>query len=123
MGPTLCNVIGSQSGAIRHARPFTELTPTGVKSETNQTRPPSRGFFIGANMSNEFHGTLKFMRQRGFGFIISDDGPEHFVHKTDLVRSQINCDLLEDGETRLSYRLEQDSKNEKLKAVDLRILD
>jgi cold shock CspA family protein len=74
-------------------------------------------------MSNEFHGTLKFMHARGFGFIVSDDGPEHFVHKTGLTRSQINCDLLQDGHTRLAYNLEQDSRNQKLKAVDLRILD
>jgi cold shock CspA family protein len=74
-------------------------------------------------MPTEFHGTLKFLHPRGFGFIVSDDGPEHFVHKTDLHRSQINCDLLEDGHTRLAYNLKQESKNQKLKAVDLRILD
>jgi cold shock CspA family protein len=74
-------------------------------------------------MPTEFHGTFKFMHPRGYGFIVSDDGPEHFVHRNDLERSQVSCDLLEDGRTRLAYTLEQDSKNQKLKAVDLRILD
>lgn len=75
-------------------------------------------------MPTEFHGTLKFLHPaRGYGFISSDDGPDHFVHRTDLERSSVNCDLLQDGATRLSYTLEQDSKNQKLKAVDLRILD
>jgi cold shock CspA family protein len=72
----------------------------------------------------QYHGTLKFMHPtRGYGFIGSDAGEDHFVHKVDLERSQINTDLLEGGRTRFAYSLEQDSRNKKLKAVQLTIID
>jgi len=70
-------------------------------------------------------GLLKFMnRERGFGFIKFDTGgADHFVHYKDIQSSRLNPDQLEDGETRLSYELEEDPKNGKLKAVRLTILD
>jgi cold shock CspA family protein len=72
----------------------------------------------------QYQGTLKFIHPtRGYGFIGSDDGVDHFVHKLDLEQSQINCNLLKDGETRFSYTLKQDDRNNKLKAVDLKIID
>jgi cold shock CspA family protein len=63
------------------------------------------------------------MHPRGYGFIASDNGEDHFVHKSDLQRSQINTDLLEDGKTRFSYELEKDERNNKTKAVRLTIID
>jgi cold shock CspA family protein len=71
----------------------------------------------------QYTDLLKWMHpERGYGFIQSDDGTDHFVHKTDLQKSLINCDLLRDGATRFSYELEQDSRNNKLKAVRLTVI-
>jgi cold shock CspA family protein len=75
------------------------------------------------NMSTQYQGTLKFMHPKGYGFIASDNGEDHFVHRNDLERgSQINCDLLENGVTRFRYELEQDSRNNELKAVRLSVI-
>jgi cold shock CspA family protein len=72
----------------------------------------------------QYQATLKFLnRERGYGLLITPSGENHFVHVRDLEASQINPNCLKDGETRLSYSLEQDSRNQKLKAVDIRILD
>jgi cold shock CspA family protein len=74
-------------------------------------------------MSTQYQGTLKFMHPKGYGFIASDNGEDHFVHRNDLERgSQINCDLLENGVTRFRYELEQDSRNNELKAVRLSVI-
>jgi cold shock protein len=63
-------------------------------------------------------------REKGFGFIKPDSGgPDHFVHCSDVQRSRLNPDQLEDGVTRLSYELEEDSKKGKSKAVNITILD
>ena len=74
-------------------------------------------------MSTErFTATLKFMHPtRGYGFLVTARGENHFVHQRDLEASNINCELLRDGASRLSYVLQQDERNQKLKAVDLRI--
>jgi cold shock CspA family protein len=70
-------------------------------------------------------GTLKFLRfnSGGYGSIKRDDGKgDDFLHVRDLMNSGINPENLVDGRTRLSYRLEQDIRNSKTKAVDLSIL-
>jgi cold shock protein len=68
---------------------------------------------------------LKFLnRERGYSFIKSDTGgPDHFLHFSDVQRSRLNPDQLEDGKTRLSYSLEEDTKKNKSKAVNISILD
>jgi cold shock CspA family protein len=73
-------------------------------------------------MSDRHQGLLKFYhRTRGFGFAVRQDGTEDFLHIRSVRESGIDPDLLIDGETRLSYRMEQDSRNDKFKAVELRI--
>lgn len=73
-------------------------------------------------MQYEYQGVLKFMHPKGYGFIASDTGEDHFVHRRDLIDSHINCDLLEDGRTRFGYDLTQDTKNGKMKATNLVVL-
>ena len=48
---------------------------------------------------------------------------DDFVHVRDMVESGVLPEMLKDGVTRFSYRLEEDSRNQKLKCVDLKILD
>jgi cold shock CspA family protein len=76
-------------------------------------------------------GILKFFnhqRERGgFGFVIrqgSQDGDgdgDDFVHVRDLEQSGIRPEMIKGGQTRLSYRMEQDSRSQKYKCVDLKI--
>jgi CspA family cold shock protein len=72
----------------------------------------------------EYSGLLKFFNhERGFGFIQPDGGGQDvFLHVRDLERSAINVEKLIDGQTRLSFDMEEDSRNGKLKAVNLRVL-
>ena len=75
-------------------------------------------------MSERHIGTLKFMHlTRGYGFLVTATGENHFVHLRDLEESSINCDLLKDGVTKFEYTLQPDTRNKKLKAVALKILD
>jgi cold shock CspA family protein len=72
-------------------------------------------------------GTLKFFRSDrpagGYGFIARDGSSiDDFLHISSLRESLINPDALVDGATRLSYEVESDSRNGKLKAVNLRVL-
>ena len=57
----------------------------------------------------QYSGLLKFLkRDSGYGFIRPDTGgADHFVHYKDIQSSGLNPDQLEDGQTRLSYELEQ----------------
>ena len=79
-----------------------------------------------------YFGVLKFFKQErergGYGFIVRDGGRggnkgDDFVHVRDMVESGVLPEMLKDGVTRFSYRLEEDSRNQKLKCVDLKILD
>jgi cold shock CspA family protein len=74
-------------------------------------------------MSEERHaGLLKFLhRTRGFGFAIRNDGTQDFLHIRSLRDSGVDLDCLVDGETRLSYRMIEDTRNSKYKAIDIRI--
>ena len=46
-------------------------------------------------MSTQYQGTLKFMHPKGYGFLASDNGEDHFVHRNDLERgSQITATCL-----------------------------
>jgi CspA family cold shock protein len=120
--------------SCRHLRP-NQFTSNGYPGEwapfqrSRQSCPRSAGDTLFQNQifgdyKVEFHGLLKyFNHERGFGFIVpGDGGKDHFVHATDLQNSRINVDLLIDGKTRLSYDVEQDERNGKLKAVNLRVL-
>ena len=69
-------------------------------------------------------GVLKFMHPtKGYGFIVTASGENHFCHERDLEACSINCDKLKDGVTKFEYSLKADERNRKLKAVDLRIVD
>jgi hypothetical protein len=50
------------------------------------------------------------------------DGDD-FVHVRDLAESGVRPEMLKEGQTRLSYRMAQDERNQKFKAVDIRIED
>jgi cold shock CspA family protein len=86
------------------------------------------GDFRVSESDQRYQGVLKFFdggpEGRGFGFIIRNGSTVNdFVHARDLERSFINVSRLKDGETKLSYRVEQDQRNKKSKAVDIKILD
>ena len=84
------------------------------------------------NTSERFFGTVKFFRQErqngGYGFCVrdgskGDKNSDDFFHVRDLMASGVNPEAIEDGKTCMSYRLEKDRKYQKLKAVDIKILD
>jgi cold shock CspA family protein len=87
--------------------------------------------FLQVNETERYFGVLKFFKQErergGFGFVVRDGGRagpgDDFVHVRDLERSGVRPEMLKDGQTRLSYRMEQDSRNQKYKCADLRIED
>lgn len=78
-----------------------------------------------------YQGVLKFFKSErergGYGFIVRDGGRggdgDDFVHVRDLAESGVRPEMLKDGQTRLSYRMAQDERNQKYKAVDIRIED
>jgi cold shock CspA family protein len=79
-------------------------------------------------VSERYTGTLKFLKHDsgGYGYIVPDGkiaGGDHFVHVRDLHNSGVDPHDLEDGKSHLSYRLEEDSRKNKTKAVDLELLD
>jgi CspA family cold shock protein len=54
-------------------------------------------------------GTVKFFNvKKGFGFIITEDNKELFVHQSDIVMKGFR--RLNDGET-VTYELAQDNQN------------
>jgi cold shock CspA family protein len=94
-----------------------------------QRQAAKRGiiFFNGdirvSTSEHRYAGVLKFLHpQRGFGFITSAQGEDHFVHERDLLESGIDCDSLKNGVSRLSYNLRNDERNNKTKCVNLEIL-
>jgi CspA family cold shock protein len=77
-------------------------------------------------VDTKYQGTLKFLKHDsgGYGFIVPDTGGgDHFVHVRDLQASGIDPQDLVDGKSRLSYRLENDTRNGIAKAVELTVLD
>lgn len=70
------------------------------------------------NQDSRFTGTVKwFNGQKGFGFIVPDDGGKDvFVHETDLKNSRIHKDDFIEG-SKISYAL-QESRG-KVSAVDV----
>jgi cold shock CspA family protein len=77
----------------------------------------------------QYQGPLKFYKSdratAGFGFLIRDSDPtiNDFSHISALHESGIRPDSLEEGRTRFSYDVAADSKNGRLKAANLRIID
>jgi cold shock CspA family protein len=67
-----------------------------------------------------------FRSQRGnggFGFICRDGADiDDFVHISAMRDAGINPDRLENDVTRLAYDLVQDSKNQKMKATNVRLI-
>jgi cold shock CspA family protein len=75
----------------------------------------------------QYSGTLKFFNSQrgngGFGFICRDGADiEDFVPISAMRDAGINPDRLENDVTRLAYDLVQDSKNQKMKATNVRLI-
>lgn len=76
----------------------------------------------------QFTGVLKFLKKNpnagGYGFIQPDEGgSDHFLHCRDVTASGVDPMDLVDGKTRLSYRVVEDARNGKTKAIDIVVLD
>jgi cold shock CspA family protein len=104
-----------------------------LKSQTvwdyHQPQPPSRGFFHFKTdlLKVQYSGTLKFFNSQrdngGFGFICRHGADiDDFVHISAMRDAGVNPDRLENDVTRLAYDLVQDSKNQKMKATNVRLI-
>ena len=66
-------------------------------------------------------GTVKwFNAVKGYGFIVNDEGEDIFVHYTAIQKDGFKT--LRDGQ-KVSYELENDAESEKLRAVNVTVIE
>lgn len=88
---------------------------TGSKTKARKVPPAP------SNVSASMHGTVKwFDFHKGYGFIVADDGSEHFVYHTNITSGRIYTGF-ETGDE-VTFRTALDVKNNKTRAVNVQIV-
>jgi cold shock protein len=71
-------------------------------------------------MSTTYQGRVrKWILDRGFGFIVSDDGEQHFAHITAFERAGLDAPAIG---TRVAYDLAEDPKSGRMRVSEIQII-
>lgn len=70
-------------------------------------------------MPDRIAGTLKNKTEKGYGFISREDGePDVFIHRSAFARPR-DWDALVDGQTKLTFEIEDQGKGPRATAVQV----